>query len=74
MNFLLQLLISVVMMIASYLLAPKPKVPAKEIEQGEIPTASAGVPVPRLFGTMTIKNPNCLWYGDKYYIKSKVDA
>lgn len=72
MAFFLSLLIGVALMVVSYLLTPKPKQPQREIEQGEKPTAEAGRPVEVLFGTLTIKAPNCLWFGDKYYKKKKI--
>ena len=73
MNILLQIFIAVAMAIVSYMLTPKPKQEKKETTPGEAPTASAGKPVPVLFGTMRIKDVNCLWYGDAHYIKSEVD-
>lgn len=74
MNILIQILVAVAMMAIGYMLMPKPTVPDTKFKQGENPTASAGTPIPRLFGTMTVEIPNCLWFGDKYFIKSKVDA
>lgn len=74
MNILFQILVAVVMIAVGYLLMPKQQVPDQKIKQGDNPTASAGTPIPMLWGTMTIKAPNCLWYGDKYLIKSKIDA
>ena len=60
------MLISLAMNIVSYLLQPKPKTdqPAST-EDMEDPTAEAGRPIPVLFGTMTIKGTNILWYGEK---------
>lgn len=74
MNILVQLLIAVTMMVIGYMLTPKQSIPETKFKQGEKPTASAGSPIPRLFGTMLIEVPNCLWYGDKYFVKSKIDA
>jgi len=64
--FFVQILVSIVLSFLAYLLAPKPKQPkpaaAAEMEN---PTADAGRPVPVVFGTLTIKGPNFLWYGEK---------
>lgn len=59
----------------SILLRPKSKTPkpdaAKDLED---PTAEAGRPVPVVFGTMTIKGLNVLWFGDKSLRTYKVKA
>jgi hypothetical protein len=45
---------------------PRPKQPKPpETEDFEGPTADANRPVPVVFGTLTIKGLNVLWYGDK---------
>ena len=75
-NFVVQILIAVALTVVAYLLMPKPKRPkppaAKDMDG---PTAEAGRPIPVIFGTITIKGVNCLWYGDKrmqeYEIKVK---
>lgn len=66
MNFIVQIIVALVMMIASYLLTPKPKTNS-DSDPGSLddPQASAGTPVKRVFGTITIKDPNVLWYGEK---------
>lgn len=57
------------------LLAPKPKAPkpdaAKDLED---PTAEAGRPIPVVFGTVTVKGLNLLWFGEKSLKTSKVKA
>ena len=46
-------------------LAPKPKGPkAAALEDFTVPTAEVGRPIPWVFGTRKIKDPNCIWYGD----------
>lgn len=72
MGFLISLLISTALMVVSYLLMPKMKQEKQETSELENPTAEAGIPLPVLFGTKTTKGPNCLWFGDKSYRKSKV--
>lgn len=74
MAFFLNLLIALVLMVVAYLIMPKPKQQSPEIEDMDDPVAEAGKPLPVLFGTMTIKGLNVLWFGDKSYVKSKVKA
>ncbi len=62
---LIRLVVGVSLMALGYLLMPKQKVPKPEIRDLENPTADAGRPIPRLFGTKEIKGLNVLWYGDK---------
>lgn len=57
----------------SYLLAPKPKTPKPpEVTDFDDPTAEAGRPIPVVFGTITVKGLNLLWYGDKQIRTTKV--
>jgi hypothetical protein len=66
MSFFVQILIAIVLAVVSYMLAPKPKRPKPgPVAEIENPTADAGRPIPVVFGTVTIKGPNFLWYGDK---------
>lgn len=74
MAFFLQLIVGLALMVISYLIMPKPKSDSSAITEADDPTADAGRPIPVLFGTKTIKSPNCLWFGDKEYVKSKVKA
>lgn len=60
-----QIIVAIVMMIVSYLLMPKPKVESNTAGDMENPTASAGSPIKVVFGTVTIKDPNILWFGEK---------
>jgi hypothetical protein len=60
--------------VVSYSLAPKPpeqRPPA--VRDVEVPTAEAGKPIPVVFGTILLKSPNIVWYGDLKYkaIKKK---
>lgn len=58
--------IAVVLSIVSIVLMPKPKQPKPEAAKDlESPTCEAGRPIPVVFGTMTAKSPNVLWFGDK---------
>ena len=61
-----QLAFAIVMAVISYALQPRPKmpVPAAATEMDN-PTASAGTPLPVVFGTMTVKSANFLGYWAK---------
>ena len=62
----LGLIISVVLNVISYLLTPKPKQSRPTFTTDmENPTAEAGRPLPVIFGTVMLKSPNVLWYGEK---------
>jgi len=72
--WLIQFAIALAMAVLSYLLAPKPKQPKPEAAKDlENPTAEAGLPIPVVFGTVTLKSPNCLWYGQKSINEYKVE-
>lgn len=59
-------IVSVVLNVAAYIIVPKPKQPKPAAaEEAQYPTAEAGRPVMKFWGTMTIKSPNVLWYGEK---------
>lgn len=57
------------------LFMPKPKTPKPpEATDLENPVAEAGKPVPVVFGTVTVKGLNVLWYGNKSKNTRKVKA
>lgn len=59
-----QIIIAVVMMVASYLLTPKPKTADNNKPQVlESPTVSAGRSIPVVFGRARVKSPNVLYFG-----------
>lgn len=65
MNFFIQIILLVVSYFVSRALAPKPPKPKPAaIEDFDVPMAEQGRPVPVVFGTVTLKSPNVLWYGD----------
>ena len=69
------LLIAIAFQVVAFLLAPKPKKQQPpETKDLDNPVAERGKPVPVVFGTLTVKGLNVLWYGDKQYIKYKVNA
>lgn len=50
----------------SFLLRPKVHKPkADAVKDLENPTADAGRPIPVVFGTITVKGVNVLWFGEK---------
>lgn len=52
--------------VVSYLITPKPKPPKPDAARDlESPTAEAGRPIQKVFGTLTIRDSNILWHGDK---------
>lgn len=60
------ILIAIAMQVISYAITPKPKSPKPAAAtQQDNPVAEAGMPIPRVFGTVMVKNMNTLWYGDK---------
>lgn len=59
----------------TFLLAPRIKAPKPEAAKDlEDPTTEAGRPVPVVFGTITVKGLNVLWYGEKSKDTFKVKA
>lgn len=75
MAWFIPLLLAIVFNVVAYLLAPKPKrSQPTETKDMDSPTADAGRPIPVVFGTVTIKGLNVLWYGEKSRDKRKVSA
>lgn len=65
-NFLIQIAVAIALNVLAYILAPKPKSPKPPAASDwEDPTAEAGRPLPVVFGTITVKGLNILWFGDK---------
>lgn len=57
------------------LLAPRAKTPKPDAATDfDDPTADAGRPIPVVFGTVTVKGLNLLWFGEKSQSTSKVKA
>ena len=74
-SLIIQVLIAVALNIAAYLLAPKPKREQPSATRNlDDPTAEAGREIPVVFGTLTVKSPNCLWFGEKSSNAYKVKA
>lgn len=50
----------------AYVITPKPAAPKPAaVQDAQAPTASAGTPIPVVFGSMRVKGTNVLWWGDK---------
>ncbi len=65
-SLLIQVAIAIAINIVAYVLMPKPKGPKPDaVAQMDNPVAEAGKPVPVPFGTVWMKEPNIIWYGDK---------
>lgn len=66
MAWFIPLLVSLAFSVLSYLISPKPKAQKPpETKDADDPVAEAGMPIPVVFGTITVKGLNILWYGDK---------
>lgn len=66
MAFWVAFLVALALNVVSYLLMPKPKASKPEAAKDmDDPTAEAGRPAPVVFGTVTIKGLNVLWFGEK---------
>lgn len=75
MPWFIALLIGLALQVVAYLLMPQPKQPKPPAAQdAEDPVAEAGKPVPVVFGTLTVKGINVLWFGDKLKHTFKVKA
>lgn len=75
MGWFIPLIIGIILQVIAYLLMPKPKQPKPPaLADAEDPVAEAGIPIPYLFGSKTIKGLNVLWYGDKNKTTRKIKA
>ena len=72
MNFLFQLIIGIVFMLLAAILRPKPKTPKAQDIQA--PTASASKPIPVVFGSVQIKSPNCLFFGQAAHVERDAEG
>jgi len=50
--------------VAVYSVMNAPKAPDATVQTADAPTASEGRPIPVVFGTVLIRDPNIVWYGD----------
>jgi predicted phage tail protein len=74
-SLLIQVAIAVLINVVAYVLMPKPKGPKPEAARDmDNPTADQGRPIPVVFGTVTVKGLNVLWFGDKRTRTYEVNA
>ena len=60
-----QIFLFIIATIIQTLLAPKPVKPKPAaLSDFDVPTADAGRPIPVVFGTVLVKGPNVVWFGD----------
>jgi hypothetical protein len=65
MQFLAYIAVLLIATYVAYALAPKPPQPKPaSLEDFDIPTAEEGRPLPMIFGTVLVRGPNVIWYGD----------
>lgn len=62
--YFVQIVIALVISLVAYALTPKPKINRPEAGSLETPKMKAGTPIPVVFGTVRIKSPSIVWYGD----------
>lgn len=75
MAWFIPLLVGLALNIIAYLIMPKPKAPKPQAASDlEDPTAEAGRPIPVVFGTVTIKGLNIIWFGEKNMKTYQVSA
>lgn len=61
----IQIIVAIVAAVVTAALAPKPEPPKPStLDDFDVPTADDGRPIPWVFGTVWIKGPNVLWFGD----------
>lgn len=64
-GWVVYLIIFAVSYAVSVAMAPSPAEPKRpSLTDLDIPTAEPGRPIPVVFGTVTVKSPNVVWYGD----------
>lgn len=65
MNIFFALALGLLLSYLAYLLRPKPPAPEPgTIEVSDVPVANAADPIPKIYGTVWVKSPNVVWYGD----------
>lgn len=75
MAWFIALAIGIALTVIAYMIMPKPKAPKPpEAKDMESPTAEAGRPLPVVFGSLTVKGLNCLWFGEKSKREYEVNA
>lgn len=74
-TWLIQIIVLLIIQLIIYMLTPKPKTPKPAAAQTmESPTTDAGRPIPKIWGTKLVEDPNCWWYGEKSIVQQKIKA
>lgn len=67
-DVIIYIVVIILMIVAAALsmaMRPKPvPPPAAQLSDFQVPTADAGRPIPVIFGTVLMKGPNVVWYGN----------
>lgn len=65
MNFIIQIVIMLVSSYVAWALAPKPPAPkSSTLDDFDVPKAEEGTPIGVVFGSVIIKAPTLVWWGD----------
>lgn len=69
---MIYLVYAAIVVVLAFALQPKPpgQTPPS-LSEIDVPTASQGKPVPKVFGQRIVQSPNVVWYGDLGYNKIK---
>ena len=69
------LIVFIVALAISLAVQPKQPVPKPvALSDFNVPTAEPGRPIPMVFGTVMLRAPNVVWYGDLSYTKIKTKS
>lgn len=65
-------IVFIIALVVALAAAPKPQQPKPAtLEDLDLPTAEIGRAIPVVFGTVLMKSPNVVWYGDLGYVAVK---
>lgn len=73
-GWLINIIVGIALQIIGYLLMPKTPQEKSEVQEMEDPVASAGIPVPVVFGTVLVEELNVLYFGDKNIVTIEVSG
>ena len=66
------IILGLALMIIGYLIMPKPKQQKPDaVAELEAPKADMSAPITVIFGDITVKSPNYLWYGNVANVRKK---
>ena len=68
-TWIIQILVGLALQVIAYAIMPKTKKQKPQAAADfDLPTVDAGRPIPVVFGKITVKGSNILWYGDKQVV------